>query len=100
MPLAALLSVALVLSASNAAVPASPPPVVMDRAADASKLSAAWERDVLVLTGIEPGASLRVYDVVGRVLADFRAQSPSVRLQLPRRQLVAVCAEGDCVGAR
>ena len=65
-----------------------------------AKLTAAWEQDVLVLSGIEPGANLRVYDVVGRVLADFRSQSPSVRLQLTRRQLVAVCAEGECVGAR
>ena len=53
-----------------------------------------------MLTGIEPGANLRVYDVVGHVLADFRSWGPSARLRLARRQLVAVCARGQCVGAR
>ena len=66
----------------------------------AEELTAAWEADVLVLTGIAPGSQLRVYDVVGHVLADFRSESPRVRLQLPRRQLVAVCSAGHCVGAR
>ena len=93
----------LVLLATDYFVEATDGPAVelleVSQAPPAEKLTAAWEADVLVLSGIKQGAHIRVYDVVGHVLADFRSESPRARLQLRQRQLVAVCAEGECVGA-
>lgn len=82
-----------------------PEPSVVETAPPAlhpatTRLSAAWQANALLLTGLSRGADIRVYDVVGHVLAEFRSESPEARLQLARRQLVAVCAGGDCVGAR
>ena len=101
MLLAALLPLVLLAADYLVESPTAQPVdvVVASAAPAAEKLSAAWEADVLVLSGITRGAHIRVYDVVGHVLADFRSESPRARLRLRQRQLVAVCAGGECVGA-
>ena len=68
--------------------------------ASAEQLTAGWDEDVLVLAGLHGGEVVRVYDIVGHLLTEFRSESPGARIRLQKRQLVAVCAEGHCVGAR
>ena len=101
MLLAALLPLALFAADYFAAAPETSrvEVVAVSAAPAAEKLSATWDADVLVLSGLERGSHIRVYDVVGHVLAEFRSESPQARLRLRQRQLVAVCAGGECVGA-
>ena len=102
MPLAALFPLALLLLGFSPETTPAPQPAAshLSVVAPTGTLSASWDADVLVLSGLARGARIRVYDVVGHVLAEFRSESPEARLQLRQRQLVAVCAGGECVGAR
>ena len=102
MLLTALLPLALLVADYFAVAPAASPIAAVAEvsyAPAAEKLNATWDADILVLSGLERGTRIRVYDVVGHVLADFRSESPEARLRLRQRQLVAVCAGGECVGA-